>query len=503
MMYFKKSLIGGVLLHSFQFLFTLLCGYALSDLLERATAGTTAELSAALWGIFALFAVGLPLIYLLRRYIAPLRRTERQKWREVLYGKMLRRQIEVNNLGELETQFTENADTVASFYQDSIPAAIEGLGMMVGCGALLCSAHIGLGLLLFTLSLSQLLPTVVYEKWAKRKYESTLDALEDYDSRLAQGRAGITTLKAYGRERWFADKLHEATEGSVQAERGIQQTYAVENIVFRLVDNLLRYGSYLIIGVFVAYGQISITDTPILVVLTGYLYDGVKSVFDGVEKGFAFQVASKHLKELPEIQCITTCQHLLEVKHISKSYGTNAVLQDISCTVEAGEKILLCGENGCGKSTLLQIILGLLPADSGTVALGTERIGFALQEEAALPLTGAELLNDLTEHRSVDREQAETHLKNFRITDELMKKPLTEWSMGEKKKFYLSAAFARPCDLLILDEPTNHLDTEAQEYLFQLMNETPRALLVTAHTGAIPIAWVRVIPLKGGNSDEG
>lgn len=502
MRYFKKSLLFGVLLHSLQVLFALLCGYALSELLKQATTETTTALSNALWGILGLFAVGLPVIYLLRRHLAPLRRAERQAWTEALYVKMLRRQIKVNSLGELETQFTENADTVATFYQDSIPAAIEGLGIMVGCGLLLCSAHIGLGLLLFALGLSQLLPTLVYEKWAKRKYESTLDALEDYDSRLAQGRAGITTLKAYGRERWFADKLHEATVGSLQAERGIQQTYAIENIVFRLVDNLLRYGSYLIIGVFVIYGQISITDTPILVVLTGYLYDGVKSVFDGVEKGFAFQVASKRLRELPEIQRSTACQHLLEVKHIYKSYGTNAVLQDISYTVEAGEKILLCGGNGCGKSTLLQIILGLLPADSGTVALGTERVGFALQEEAALPLTGAELLNDLTEQCAIDREQAETHLKNFRITEELMQKPLTDWSMGEKKKFYLSAAFARPCDLLILDEPTNHLDVEAQAYLFQLMNETPRALLVTSHRGAIPLEWARVIPLKGGNSDE-
>lgn len=87
--------------------------------------------------------MGLPLIYLLRRYIAPLRRAERQAWTEALYVKMLRRQIEVNSLGELETQFTENADTVATFYQDSIPAAIEGLGMMVGCGALLRPHRLG------------------------------------------------------------------------------------------------------------------------------------------------------------------------------------------------------------------------------------------------------------------------------------------------------------------------------------------------------------------------
>ncbi|MEP6985667.1 MAG: ATP-binding cassette domain-containing protein, partial [Chloroflexota bacterium] len=65
---------------------------------------------------------------------------------------------------------------------------------------------------------------------------------------------------------------------------------------------------------------------------------------------------------------------MLTISHISKAYGLNSVLKDVSFTLNTGERIGLVGANGVGKSTLIKIIAGVLPADGGTITLppGTE-----------------------------------------------------------------------------------------------------------------------------------
>ena len=71
---------------------------------------------------------------------------------------------------------------------------------------------------------------------------------------------------------------------------------------------------------------------------------------------------------------------ILSVQNVAKSFGVNAVLRDVSLTVQQGERIGLVGVNGCGKSTLMRIIAGLDSQDSGEIALvrGT-RVGYLAQ----------------------------------------------------------------------------------------------------------------------------
>ena len=60
-------------------------------------------------------------------------------------------------------------------------------------------------------------------------------------------------------------------------------------------------------------------------------------------------------------------QILADLSHISFSYDTKPILQDISLTIQSGERIGIVGESGCGKSTFLKILAGLLPPSSGSV----------------------------------------------------------------------------------------------------------------------------------------
>src|SRR5829696_5275141 len=72
---------------------------------------------------------------------------------------------------------------------------------------------------------------------------------------------------------------------------------------------------------------------------------------------------------------------MLKVHHVSKAYGLDSILTDLSFSLNSGERAGLVGPNGCGKTTLLRIIAGIEKADSGTVQLtpSTLRLGYLPQ----------------------------------------------------------------------------------------------------------------------------
>ncbi len=497
---FKKSCLAGSVCHLFLFAFSLGCGYFVSALLDAAMEKNPQAALRLAFCFLVVLLIGLPVIYFWRRRLGRTIRQDRQDFREKLYGDIIWRRIPVESTGEMDVRLSNDADTVAEYFQSAVPAAVEGIGIILGATILLCRAHLVLGLLLFALSLLQLLPSIVYEKWAKEIYEQTDSAEEDYDSWLIQGCEGLGTLKAYQKEEWFAEKMGEISDGMVAVGYRAEKTGAVETIVFQFADGLLRYGSYVIMGLFVLYGGLKVADTPVLIVLSSYLFGSVNHILEALQKRFEYQVAKGHLREM-ELPERKTCPLLLEVSHLCKKYGGRNIFSDISFTVHTGERVLLCGANGSGKSTLLRVILGLLPADAGNVYQNSQKVAFALQEEADLPLTGDEVLADLRAEHAVDDDKMKEHLKGFGVTAQILERPLCEWSMGERKKFYLAAAFAQGGELLVLDEPTNHIDAAALEYLYQQMAEYPGAVLAVSHREGIPVTWNQVIALEGGGQE--
>lgn len=496
---FKKSGAAEALYHLFLFAFTLCCGWLVSALLDAAMAADGAAALRLSGRLAAILAAGLPAVYLWRRALGSVVRDDRQRWREKLYADIISRRIPVDSAGQLDVRLSNDADAVARYYQHSLPSAVENAGIMLGAALLLCRAHLLLGLILFALSLLQFLPAAVYEKWAKEIYEQTSRAEERYDGWLIQGADGLSTLKSYRREDWFLSKLEEISGGMVKAGVRAERTGAVETVVLQLVDGLLRYGSYVIIGLFVWYGGLSVSDTPVLAVLSGYLFGSVDSLLTALQNRFEAQAAKGHLKKCARGAIHPPDGAVMAVSHIQKRYGDKTVLDDISLTVQRGQRVLISGPNGCGKSTLLHILLGILPADSGTVFADTEKTAFALQEEAALTLTGIELLDDLRKENAVDAGKMREYLSGFQLTDEILNKTPAEWSMGQRKKFFLAAAFAKETALLVLDEPANHLDGQALEYLRGLIDRYGGAILAVSHKADMPVKWDRILVLKGGD----
>ena len=158
---------------------------------------------------------------------------------------------------------------------------------------------------------------------------------------------------------------------------------------------------------------------------------------------------------------------LLNADKISKSFTERPLLENISLSINEGDKIGLVGVNGTGKSTLLKILAGKEEAEGGTV-IKTKgvRIGYLPQTpHFHKDLSVLEqVLQDVSSNERESKEyECKAILTKLGITD--FDEPVTNLSGGQKKRVALAGVLVSPVEILILDEPTNHLDNEMADWL--------------------------------------
>lgn len=190
---------------------------------------------------------------------------------------------------------------------------------------------------------------------------------------------------------------------------------------------------------------------------------------------------------------------ILEVSHITKTFGARQVLKDISFAVERGEVIVIMGGSGCGKSTLLKIIVGLLLPDSGDVLINGENLcGLSYRQKTqvrkmfGMLFQGAALFNSMTIRENLRLAMEEhTHLDDD-VMDIVVKMKLemvglsgfedlkpAEISGGMKKRVGLARAIALDPELVFCDEPGAGLDPVTAGMIDRLIVDLSKKLGIT------------------------
>ncbi len=189
------------------------------------------------------------------------------------------------------------------------------------------------------------------------------------------------------------------------------------------------------------------------------------------------------------------------LKKVSKTYNTNTVLDDVSITFGALEKIALVGENGAGKTTLLRICAGAEPVSEGSVTYESRgRVCYVAQEFPLADYTGK---NGLDYIASYGAERFHTQvidtLKAFDFQQKLLTLPLLALSGGQQKLLALSVAFALRPAYLLIDEPENHLDIFARQVLIELMANHRGCVVFVSHDHELINAVTsRIIEVQDG-----
>ncbi len=170
----------------------------------------------------------------------------------------------------------------------------------------------------------------------------------------------------------------------------------------------------------------------------------------------------------------------LDVQHLTKSFGSLVLFNDISFSVAEGQKVGLIAKNGTGKSTLLSILSGKEGYDSGDIIFRRDLCVGMLEQ--APDFDPAESVLDACFNHKGDPEKvlkAKQILTQLKIRD--LEQPMGQLSGGQQKRVALANVLITDPDLLILDEPTNHLDLEMIEWLEGFLNRGNKTLLMVTH----------------------
>lgn len=179
---------------------------------------------------------------------------------------------------------------------------------------------------------------------------------------------------------------------------------------------------------------------------------------------------------------IESGKDVLQVNHLSKSFGNNHLFSDISFEIKKGEHISIIGDNGTGKTTLLKILNELETADEGNFKLGTKvTIGYYDQEHHVLNDEKTIFQEISDEYPTLTNTEIRNVLAAFLFTGEDVLKKISSLSGGEKGRVSLAKLMLSEANFLILDEPTNHLDITSKEILENALNNYEGTLLYVSH----------------------
>lgn len=169
----------------------------------------------------------------------------------------------------------------------------------------------------------------------------------------------------------------------------------------------------------------------------------------------------------------------LTISHLTRRFDAVAALTDVSLTLMPGERVALLGHNGAGKSTMMKVILGLIPATSGTVSVCGAAPGSdaARRQVAYLPenvafhpaLTGMEQLRHYLRLRGQSAALAPALLDRVGLGHAANRR-IGTYSKGMRQRVGLAQALIGHPRLLVLDEPTSGLDPVSRRDFYALLD---------------------------------
>lgn len=177
----------------------------------------------------------------------------------------------------------------------------------------------------------------------------------------------------------------------------------------------------------------------------------------------------------------SSSKDVIVIKELCKSFNSRCIIDNISLTVERGERICLIGDNGCGKTTLLRIIMGEEMPDTGLSEIGTNiKIAF-LPQVVTFDNPGLSILDTIRNTFLISEEAARNRLAAYYFKGDDVFKQVATLSGGEKSRLKLCMLMNNDINLLILDEPTNHLDITSREWIEEAINRFDGTLLFVSH----------------------
>ncbi len=186
---------------------------------------------------------------------------------------------------------------------------------------------------------------------------------------------------------------------------------------------------------------------------------------------------------------------MIKISNLSKKFGSNLSLDNVSCEFNKNESIALMGANGAGKTTLVRSIMGYYHPNSGEVLINGLNpiknrldvlgdISFVPQLPPPIKLSIDELIEYIGVSAKVDKELIKHYANEMKLDISAnLNKSFFKLSGGMKQKLLIAISLAKESNIIIYDEPTANLDPKARDDFYRLLkhNKEDKVLLFVTH----------------------
>ena len=382
--------------------------------------------------------------------------------------------------------FRDDFNTVTDLYCSTIPSmVISGVSYFI---FLLYAGtkSITACLIMFFLSQLQLIvPLVIspkyYENYAEgREWEAKCTNVE------IEAHTAFRDINIFNLQNWYAGYLKKYQKGVANISKRIEYLCGAGTLFEELVSSVIKYGTYVIIGVLVLYEKVPVDSAVLLLMLSGNIYSSLLDVYQNIVYISESRMAGKRLKIIMETKINPNASCKLSAG--GKLLPPCKVISDGKTILDVGAinihpdiPNVFIGENGSGKSTLLKVLAGfIVPDNFCEEQMPTDSIAntiFLPQEDLLLQENALEL---------IDENERESFIslccESLGLNEEKLTQSIRSLSGGERKKVYLALSFLRRTNgFLLLDEPTNHLDTKSKRALVHILEEEPEKTILVSH----------------------
>ena len=444
-------------------------------------------------------------------------------------------QFETVGAGRVTSHFVTDLNAIDSFLGASVSGLVVSVLTLVGVAAVLFWMHWQLALFILLLNPVVILFSTGLGKRVKdlKKFENR--AFEVFQDALSETLDALTQIRAMNREKHYLARVSEkAADIRQHAASFAWKSDAMGRFsffVFLVGFDAFRAGAMLM----VVFSDLSIGE---MLAVFGYLWFMMTPVQELVNMQYAWYAANAALGRINALLGLDSePQHPalrdpfagkttvgIALDHVRFAYDEGeTVLDDVSLTVAAGEKVALVGASGGGKSTLVQALLGLYPVKSGQIFYGdapVTEIGWeTVREHVGVVLQHPVLFNDsgranLTLGREADDARLWQALEIAQLRDVIAALPHgldtavgrqgVRLSGGQRQRLAIARMIVADPKIVILDEATSALDTDTERRLHQALSGflAGRTTLIIAHRLSAVKQADRILVFENGRVVE-
>ena len=397
-------------------------------------------------------------------------------------------------VGDTKEKLHDDFDTLTKKYTSIYPRTITSIVSAIAYFLYLIALSKWIALIFFAVSLLQVIPPILIRKYLQVNYDDCRDIEAEITDFVVGGYRAFLLIKLYRLDLWWKKKLTELHKKYAKIGRRSIYTGTAESVLNDIINSILTYVTYGVIGVLVLKGVVTLDVGIQAIAVSGSVFGLVKTIFDIIK-----DIAVIHVAEIRLFDASTPKES--QEPHISKgdicisnltfSYDENTLISNLSIFIDNPKVSAIKGENGSGKTTLLHLIAGVLKHETGEISIDgvpssalsssnyPRELFFLPQEDAIFNFTAMELFDMmLHDHAEEAIEQAQKYGLNESL---LRDSKISELSGGERKKVFLTIAFVIDPVLMILDEPTNSLDMEGKALLKELLKLRKGRTLIVTH----------------------